>query len=313
MGGGRLRTAILIAGPTASGKSRLAAAVARRHGGVVVNADALQVYRELSILTARPGPPDTDEVPHRLYGHVPAAVAHSVGQWLDEARAAIGEAWEQGRMPVVAGGTGLYFRILEAGLADIPPIPAAVRRSVRRFVAESGPHAAHAALAARAPEEAARLRPSDPQRIARALEVLEASGVTLGEHQRRAGADAVLAGAEVTRIALLPERAALYASCDARLAAMLEQGALAEVEALTALGLDPGLPAMKAIGVRPLAAHLAGTIGRDEALALAQRETRNYAKRQMTWFRAEKAVKWLNGQDGTARNVDTIIKEMSER
>jgi tRNA dimethylallyltransferase len=223
--------------------------------------------------------------PHRLFGHVPAAEAYSVSRWLADAREALDEAWGQGRAAIVVGGTGLYFRSLEQGLADVPDVPAEIRAKWRRALAERGSEALHEELSMRAPDEGRRLRPSDGQRIARALEVLEATGEPLGAHHARGAATSPLAGAAVARIAIVPDRDALYRRCDARFVQMMEQGALDEVRRLMALDLDPALPAMRAIGVQALARHLSGEIDLDEAVRIAQRETRNYAKRQLTWLR----------------------------
>ncbi len=279
------RRAILIAGPTASGKSAAALELARALGGVIVNADAMQVYRELEVLSARPGPEAERLAPHRLFGHVPAAEPYSAALWLADARQALDQAWGQGRVAIVVGGTGLYFRSLEQGLSDIPDVAPEVRAKWRQALAEHGAEALHRDLAARAPEEALRLRPSDGQRIARALEVLETTGEPLGVHHERGSPSGALEGAEVLRLSIVPERAALYRRCDERFLKMMEQGALDEVRRLLTLGLDPALPAMRAIGVAPLARHLAGALSLDEAIATAQRETRNYAKRQLTWLR----------------------------
>jgi tRNA dimethylallyltransferase len=281
----RGQRAILIAGPTASGKSAAGLELARRLGGVIVNADAMQVYAELKILSARPGPDEERMAPHRLFGHVPAREAYSVARWLEDARIALDEAWGQGRVAVVVGGTGLYFRSLEFGLSSIPHVPSHIREKWRGALAERGAPALHQDLAARAPDEARRLGPSDGQRIARALEVLEATGEPLSVHHARASNTGPLAGANVTRIAIVPDRAALYRRCDERFGRMIEQGALDEVKRLVALDLDPALPAMRAIGVAALARHLSGEIGLDEAVRIARRETRNYAKRQLTWLR----------------------------
>jgi tRNA dimethylallyltransferase len=279
------RQAILIAGPTASGKSAAALDLAQALDGLIVNADAMQVYAELEVLSARPGPEDRRLAPHRLFGHVPARQAYSVSRWLADASAALDEAWGQGRAAVVVGGTGLYFRSLEQGLADVPDVPAEIRARWRRALAERGSQSLHVELAERAPDEGRRLRPTDGQRIARALEVLEATGEPLGTHHARGAATSPLAGAAVTRIVIIPDRADLYRRCDARFLQMMEQGALDEVRRLMAFELDPALPAMRAIGVRALARHLAGEIDLDEAARIAQRETRNYAKRQLTWLR----------------------------
>ena len=279
------KRAILIAGPTASGKSAAALELARRLGGVVVNADAMQVYAELKVLSARPGPEEERLAPHRLFGHVPAAEAYSAARWLDDACHALADAWGQGRVAILVGGTGLYFRSLEQGLSEISHVPLEIRTKWRQALAERGPEALHGELAARAPDEARRLRPSDGQRIARSLEVLEATGEPLGAHHARGPAASPLAGAKVIRLAIVPDRAALYRRCDARFLRMMDEGALDEVKQLLALNLDPMLPAMRAIGVAPLARHLSGDIALEEAIRIAQRETRNYAKRQLTWLR----------------------------
>ncbi len=275
---------LCIAGPTASGKSALALDLAEAFDGVVINADSMQLYRELRIVTARPGPEATARAPHRLYGVLPAAEACSAARWRALARAEIAAARDAGRLPIVAGGTGLYFRALTQGLAPVPAIPAAVRAAARARHARLGGAAFHAELARRDPETAERLAPGDSQRLVRAWEVIEATGVSLAEWRRRGEAREGVAGPVLTLV-LAPPRQALYAACDARFAAMVGRGAVAEVAALVALGLDPGLTAMKAVGVRELGRHLAGELSLDEAVAAAQRATRNYAKRQLTWFR----------------------------
>ena len=277
--------AVLIAGPTASGKSGLALALARRHGGVVINADAMQVYRDLAVLTARPTPADEAAAPHMLYGHVDAGVAHSVAAWLDDVGAAIAGARAAGRLPVVVGGTGLYLAALTEGLSAIPPIPDDVRGHWRARQAVTTPADLHAELARRDPGMAARLRPSDPQRIVRALEVLDATGRSLADFQSARTAPLLPLGPGVTAIVLAPDRADLHARIAARFEAMVAAGAAREAAALAARGLDPALPAMKAIGVDALTRHAAGAIGRDEAVTLAVNATRQYAKRQETWFR----------------------------
>jgi tRNA dimethylallyltransferase len=277
-------TAILIAGPTASGKSAAALELAERLHGTVINADSMQVYRELAVLTARPSASDAARVPHRLYGTTSAAEAYSVGNWLDHAAGAIAEASGAGRMPVLVGGTGLYFKALTEGLAPIPNVPPEIRDHWRAQAEKLGAEGLHRELAARDPAMAARLRPTDPQRIARALEVIDATGVSLAEWQG-ASATPALSPHGLMRLVVAPERAPLYAAIDARFDAMIGAGALEEVRALIALGLDPGLPAMRAHGVRELGAYLAGASCLDEAVAKAKTETRRYAKRQMTWAR----------------------------
>jgi tRNA dimethylallyltransferase len=277
-------TAVLIAGPTASGKSAAALELAERLHGTIINADSMQVYRELAVLTARPSPAELARVPHRLYGTIPAAETHSVGSWLDQAARAIAEASDARRVPILVGGTGLYFKALTEGLAPIPDVPPEIREHWRAQSEQLGPQPLHRELAARDPTMAARLRPTDPQRIVRALEVIDATGVSLAEWQGTSAAP-VLPPHGVLRLVVAPERAPLYAAIDARFDAMIGQGALEEVRALIALGLDAGLPAMRAHGVRELGAYLAGASKLDEALAKAKTETRRYAKRQMTWAR----------------------------
>ena len=276
---------VIVAGPTASGKSALALAVAEAFEGVVINADSMQVYQDLAVLTGRPGPADEARVPHRLYGFLPGGEACSVGRWRDLALAEIADAHRAGRLPVVAGGTGLYLRALERGLSPIPPIPKAERAAARARLAQLGAAAFHAALAARDPETAARLDPADGQRLARAWEVLEATGRPLSDWQRVPAEGAP--PYRRLRLVLAPPRPALYAACDRRLGEMMEKGALEEVRHLLTLGLDPSLPIMKALGVPELRRHLAGETGREEAIAAARQATRRYAKRQLTWLRTQ--------------------------
>lgn len=274
---------IAIGGPTASGKSALALALAERFGGMVINADSMQVYRELAVLTARPGAAALARAPHALYGFISAAERCSAGRWRDAALEAIGGARKAGLVPILVGGTGLYLRALLDGLSQIPEIPRDVRTRVSALKAAGGLAAIRARLAERDPAMAARLRPSDTQRQIRALEVIEATGRSLASFQGSAAASPV--ADKVVRVVLEPPRDALRAACDARFLAMLERGALAEVEALVALGLDPSLPAMKALGVRELTDHLAGRATLEHAVRDAQAATRQYAKRQQTWFR----------------------------
>lgn len=283
-GNGQLRKAVLIAGPTASGKSALALELAQTIGGVVINTDSMQVYRDLRIITARPTREDEVRVPHRLYGHVEASVNFSAGAWLTDAAAAMAEAQAQGSVPIFIGGTGLYFKALTAGLSTVPPIAAEVRESVRARLEQNGVEALHAELATRDPRAAERLNVRDRTRIARALEVVEATGRSLLDWHRE-GQPPLLPKDSFRALFLAPERDELYARIDARFDAMLGAGALKEVERLAARHLDPLLPAMKAHGVPALIRHLAGEIGLEEAAAIGRADTRHYAKRQFTWFR----------------------------
>lgn len=276
---------ILIAGPTASGKSALAHALAERLSGTVINADSMQVYRELRILTARPADADIGDMPYRLYGHVPGDQAYSAARYAGEARAAIAEARAAGRRPIVVGGTGLYFKALLQGLSPVPPIPDEIRARWRKAAADEGPGALHAVLAERDPAMAKRLRATDPQRIVRALEVHEATGVSLARWQEMPG-EPVLRLEDCLAAVVSPPRKALRQRIDARFDAMMAEGAADEVRALAALGLDPDLPVMRALGVRPLLDMLAGRLTPQEAVESAKAETRQYAKRQVTWLRS---------------------------
>jgi len=275
---------ILIAGPTACGKSEVALALAERLGGAVINADAMQVYRELRVLTARPSAEDEKRAPHRLYGHVPASEAYSAARYAEEARAAIASVQAEGRVPIVVGGTGLYFKALTDGLSPIPEIPPEIRAHWRARAGAEGAQALHEVLKARDPEMAARLRPTDPQRVVRALEVLEATGVSLASWQQEPGEPVVRLG-DATAIALGRDPDELKRRCDDRFDRMMAGGAVEEVRALLGLGIGPELPAMRALGVRPLAGMIAGTLSRDEAAEAAKAETRRYVKRQQTWMK----------------------------
>jgi len=291
--------AILLAGPTASGKSRLAVALARRHGGVVVNADSMQVYAELRVLTARPSVADEQAVPHRLYGHVPAATRYSVGRWLGDVAPVIAETRRAGRLAILVGGTGLYFKALSEGLAAVPAIPAGVRAAIRVEAEGVAASALHARLAAIDPEDAAAVRPTDRARILRAMDVFTATGRSLAAWQRASAAAPMIEPASAVRIVLAPPQALLHQRIAERAERMVHDGGLAEVEALLALGLDQDLPAMKAIGVGALADHLRGSLSLDEAVAAVKTETRRYAKRQMTWFRNQMAD-WRTAESATA-------------
>jgi tRNA dimethylallyltransferase len=284
---------ILIAGPTASGKSALALALAERAGGTIINADSMQVYRDLRILTARPTLEDEARVPHRLFGQVDAAENFSVGRWLIDARTALAEAVGAGRLAVFVGGTGLYFKALTAGLSAIPPVPAEVRARVRTEAEGIGTAELHARLKAADALTAAQLRPSDRQRIIRALEVFAATHRPLALWQELPGVP-VLKPDETIAVFLSVERAELHRRIDQRFDQMLKFGALDEVRALAARKLDPKLPAMKAHGVPWLIRHLRGEISLDEATAKGKADTRRYAKRQETWFRHQvKGWQWI--------------------
>ncbi|MFB9264965.1 tRNA (adenosine(37)-N6)-dimethylallyltransferase MiaA [Bradyrhizobium erythrophlei] len=276
--------AVLIAGPTASGKSALALELAQKTGGIVINTDSMQVYRDLRIITARPTEAEEALVPHRLYGHVDAAVNFSAGAWVADAAKVRAEARAEGRLPIFIGGSGLYFKALTRGLSAVPPIPTAVRDSVRARLEQHGVEALHSELAQRDPLSAERLRPRDRSRIARALEVVEATGRPLPDWHRD-GLPPLLPPGTFRALFLAPERDALYARIDARFEAMLEAGAREEVARLAARRLDPLLPAMKAHGVPVLIRHLKGEITKAEASEIGRADTRHYAKRQFTWFR----------------------------
>jgi tRNA dimethylallyltransferase len=278
------RRAVLIAGPTSSGKSALALTLAERHRGAIINADSMQVYRDLRTITARPSPEDEARVPHRLYGFVDAAENYSVGRWCADAKAALDEVWGEGRLPILVGGTGLYFKALTQGLSAVPPTPAEIRDAVRARCDAEGSEALHAELSRRDPVMAERLKPGDRMRIARALEVLEATGRSLAEWQRD-GMPAMLDPDAAIKLFLVVDMAELARRIDVRFDAMLETGALNEVRALAARDLDPMLPAMKAHGVPWLRRYLAGEISLTEAAEGGKVDTRRYTKRQVTWFR----------------------------
>jgi tRNA dimethylallyltransferase len=294
--------AVLIAGPTASGKSAAALALAQRLGGAIINADSMQVYRELRVLTARPAPEAEARVPHFLYGHVSASERYSVGRYQAEAARTLRDVRERGLLPIFVGGTGLYFGVLTEGLSPIPPVPASVRADVRRRFEALGRDAFFADLAQRDETTAAKLRPSDTQRVLRAADVLEATGRPLSAWQDSRGS-AVLGESRLARFVLSPPREMLLERIDARLRAMVEEGALDEVRALA--GLDPSLPAARALGVPELARHLAGEIGLSESVEQIGIATRQYAKRQQTWFRNRmKDWKWLEGV-----NISNLIAQ----
>lgn len=276
--------AFLIAGPTASGKTALALELAERFGGAVVNADSMQVYRDFRILTARPTPQEESRAPHFLFGHVDAAVNYSVGRWLADFAATLDDLDARGLTAVVVGGTGMYFKAALQGLSDIPAVPEAVRQAVRASAQGKTPQQLHAELAARDPQTAQRLRPTDPQRILRALEVFASTGKPLATYHGLRSPP-VLEMKTCRAIFLAPERETLYARIDQRYENMIAAGALDEVRALLARRLDPALPAMRAHGAPHLMAFLNGEASREEAIARGKSDTRHYAKRQFTFAR----------------------------
>lgn len=278
----------LIAGPTASGKSALAIALARQAGGTVINADSAQVYAELRVLSARPSPGEEAQAPHRLFGHVAGTEDYSAARWAEEARVEIAAAHDRGSLPVLAGGTGMYIRTLLDGIAPVPEIDPAIRAEVRALpVAET-----HRLLSEADPEAAARLNPSDTTRVARALEVVRSTGRTLTAWQgERVGGigDTI----RLVPLILLPDRAWLAERCDRRLVAMFQDGAIEEVRALLQRNDIPAnAPVRRAIGVAELADFLDGSLSREEALERAQAATRQYAKRQYTWLRHQPPADW---------------------
>ncbi|PDT10508.1 tRNA (adenosine(37)-N6)-dimethylallyltransferase MiaA [Rhizobium sp. J15] len=286
-----VENAILITGPTASGKSALAVELAKRHGGAVINADSMQVYDTLRVLTARPSEEEMDGVPHHLYGHVPAGAAYSTGAWLRDVTALLPALRAAGQLPVFVGGTGLYFKALTGGLSDMPDIPEALREELRARLLQEGPDALFAELAAADPAMAASLNRQDGQRIVRALEVVKATGRSIADFQGRAG-PRVIDAEEARKIVVLPDRAVLHARINGRFEKMLQQDAEDEVRALLALGLPAEAPVMKAIGVSQIAAMLKGEMTRAEVLEKGAAATRQYAKRQMTWFRNQMDESW---------------------
>ena len=277
----------LIAGPTASGKSALALALAEREGGTIINADSAQVYRDLGVVSARPSQEEEAHVPHRLYGTRDGAQACSAADWAADAKRAIAETHEEGRLPILVGGTGLYLRTLLDGIAPVPPIDPIVRAEVRALPVERS----YATLLKEDPEAAARLRPTDTSRVARALEVVRSTGRPLAEWQKEK-AGGIAGDVTLLPLVLLPPRDWLYARCDRRFEAMMSDEGLAEVRRLLDRRLDPDLPVMRAIGVREIAGYLTGALGRDEALQAGRTATRQYAKRQYTWFSRQPPPDW---------------------
>jgi tRNA dimethylallyltransferase len=300
--------AILIAGPTASGKSALALTLAEKLNGVIVNADSMQVYRDLRVITARPAPEDEARVPHRLYGHVDAAENYSTGRWLKDVGARLEDIRAGGKLPILVGGTGLYFTALSTGLAAVPPIPDDIRDEVRGGLAREGVAPLGAVLDQLDPKTAARLRVNDRNRISRALEVVKATGRSLTDWHSE-GMPPVLDASRVAKVFLETERTALVSRIEARFDAMLKAGALDEVRALAARNLDPTLPAMKAHGVPWLIRHLRGEIGLDEAAEGARMDTRRYARRQVTWFRNQLSDwPWARAGDAEAALMQQLAR-----
>jgi tRNA dimethylallyltransferase len=296
---------LVVAGPTASGKSALALSLAEEFQGSIINADSMQVYQGVPVLTAQPSAADRKRAPHLLYGVIPPERSCSAGRWRQMASEACAKVWAEGGLPLLVGGTGLYIRSLLQGLSPIPAIPDDVREASRALFAELGNERFHHLLAERDAEMAARLDPGNSQRLVRAWEVLQATGRSLAKWQaepRQGGLDATS-----RIITVIPPRPRLYAACDGRLAAMLQHGALEEVQALLALRLDPALPVMKALGVAELAAHLRGDCGLADALAAAQRATRNYAKRQMTWFRHQLVADFVINTQLSESEIERIF------
>lgn len=300
----------LIAGPTASGKSALALRLAERTGGVIVNADASQVYRDLRILTARPTPAEEARAEHRLFGHVDGAHACSAAEWAEDARALIAEVHAQGRLPILVGGTGLYIRTLLDGIAPVPEIDAAIRAEARALPVA----AAYAALGIEDPAAAAALNPADTTRVIRALEVVRSTGRPIASW--RAERSGGIAGTVRIRALILdPPRDWLIARCDARVNQMLEFGAVEEVRILRARCLNLELPIMRAIGVRPLLDHLEGRVPLREAARQTQENTRKYAKRQTTWLRHQVDPSWpkIDPSQGSAADfADRIFNDVNQ-
>jgi tRNA dimethylallyltransferase len=280
---------LLILGPTASGKTAYGHAMARRHDGEVINMDSMQVYADLQILTARPTAEEMGDIPYHLFGHVDAASPYSTGVWADEAMAAIRDIQSRGKRPILVGGTGLYAHALTEGLVPTPPVPADIRASTRLAVG-ADPRGSHARLAEVDPDAAKRIEPKDVARIARALEVYDATGRPLSDWHKDPQPPLLTKG-KWEGVALMPEREVLYARIESRFDAMMDAGGLNEAHALWQRGLDPNLPAMKAVGMPPIADFFAGHCDYETAVARAILDSRHYAKRQMTWIR-NRAAGW---------------------
>jgi tRNA dimethylallyltransferase len=300
--------AVLVAGPTASGKSAAALALAEQIGGAILNADSMQVYAEPRILTARPSDEEMRRVPHYLYGHVSVRESYSVGRYQSDAARALEEVRASGRVPIFVGGTGMYFGVLTEGIAEIPAVQPSIRARVEALRNAIGADAFHVELAARDPDSAARLRASDTQRTLRAYEVFEATGKPLSQWQKELG-QPVLAGLKLARFVIAPPRDVLYARIDARFDRMVEEGALAEAARIATL--SPSASAAKILGLRELIAVHAGTMTLDEAKSAAKTAIRQYGKRQLTWFRNRMAEwRWIKATD-TEQIVSDMLREIA--
>lgn len=300
---------VLVAGPTASGKSAAAIALARATGGVIVNSDSMQVYRELRLLSARPSSEEEASAPHRLFGFVSVRDAFSVAKWLNAITPVLAELKAQGALAIITGGTGLYFSALEKGLSPVPEIDPEVRAQARTVHQRLGDEAFYAELKARDARTAAQLNAADTQRVLRAWEVFEQTGQGLAEWHEVKGSPTI----DVTRslrVVLGPEREDLYARCDARFDSMMELGALDEAKAISAMQLDSTLPATRALGLRQLLQHLAGHMPLEDAVALAKRDTRRFAKRQMTWFRNQMADWEVMSPEGPDRFAERLLARL---
>ncbi|GAB6053521.1 tRNA (adenosine(37)-N6)-dimethylallyltransferase MiaA [Magnetospira thiophila] len=304
---------LLLAGPTASGKTALALDIAAEFGATIINADSMQIYRELKIITARPTPEEEAQAPHSLYGCLSGREACSVAHWLDLALSEIQLCWESGRLPLLVGGTGLYLKALVEGLSPIPAVDDGVRQEASSLFDDLGGAAFRLHLADLDPESAARLPDGDRQRLIRAYEVVRGTGRSLSQWQKDYPPQSPLPGVRFTRLLLEPPREVLYARCDRRFDAMLAQGGLQEVAALAALDLDPDLPIMKAVGVPALLGLWRGDLSEAEARAAAQRATRQYAKRQTTWFRHQMKAEQVARHPNIPQVRDDLLTYLGAR
>lgn len=307
---------VALTGPTAGGKSAAALAIAEAFDATIINADSMQVYRDLEVLTARPDRDQLARAPHRLYGCLPGTERCSAGRWRALAESEIVAALAAGRLPLLVGGTGLYLRALEQGLAAMPEVDPELRARIAALCDRLGSEAFHRALAARDPVMAGRLNPNDRQRLIRAMEVLEATGRSLADWQSDAPEPQGGERFSILTLVLAPPRAQLYAACDARFLGMIARGALEEVRGLVDQELEPSLPVMRALGVPELAAHLRGYCTLEAATTAAQQATRRYAKRQMTWLRTQTGRNnpaYLHAfeqfSESTKQKIFTIIRE----